>query len=150
MRPLRPPLIALWLLERFGDRYRKEALAGDFIEQFSARGSRTWVWIQVLRAIALHFSSFVGESTDSDPGQPPEESPPRQRRLSKYWREYRGALAFLLFFAGFRSAWADWVYVPTGSMNPTILEGDRLLIDKHVYGLRVPFSLVHLTQGENP
>ena len=51
---------------------------------------------------------------------------------------------------GFRSAWADWVYVPSGSMNPTILEGDRLLIDKHIYGLRVPISLTHLTNGENP
>ena len=35
-------------------------------------------------------------------------------------------------------------------MNPTILEGDRLLIDKHVYGLRVPFSLIHLTRGADP
>jgi signal peptidase I len=35
-------------------------------------------------------------------------------------------------------------------MNPTILEGDRLFVDKHVYGLRVPFSLTHLTAGENP
>jgi signal peptidase I len=51
---------------------------------------------------------------------------------------------------GFRSAWADWVYVPSGSMNPTILEGDRLLIDKHIYGLHVPISLTHLTNGENP
>lgn len=68
----------------------------------------------------------------------------------KYWREYRAVLAFLLLLTGFRSAWADWVYVPTGSMNPTVLEGDRLLIDKHGYGLRVPFTLIHLTQGEGP
>lgn len=35
-------------------------------------------------------------------------------------------------------------------MNPTIVEGDRLLVDKHVDGLRVPFTLTHLTQGQNP
>jgi hypothetical protein len=44
---------------------------------------------------------------------------------------------FLPLMLGFRSAWADWVTVPTGSMNPTILEGDRLLVDKHVFGLRI-------------
>src|SRR5579863_8404290 len=72
------------------------------------------------------------------------------RALRRAAREYRGLLVFLVLMGGFRSAWADWVYVPTGSMNPTILEGDRLLIDKHVYGLRVPFTLTHLTSGENP
>src|ERR1700728_2753352 len=72
------------------------------------------------------------------------------RALIRQAHEYRGLLVFLVLMCGFRSAWADWVYVPTGSMNPTILEGDRLLVDKHVYGLRVPFSLVHLTAGEDP
>jgi signal peptidase I len=70
--------------------------------------------------------------------------------LRRYWQEYRGFAVFLLLMLGFRSAWADWVYVPSGSMNPTILEGDRLLVDKHVYGLRVPFTLIHITRGEDP
>jgi len=74
----------------------------------------------------------------------------RPGTLAAYWREYRGLLVFLVLMFGFRSAWADWVYVPTGSMNPTIIEGDRLLIDKHIYGLRLPFSLIHLTEGQNP
>lgn len=66
------------------------------------------------------------------------------------WREYRGFLVFAFLMMAFRSAWADWVQVPTGSMNPTILEGDRLLVDKHVYGMRVPWTLVHLTWGRDP
>ena len=72
------------------------------------------------------------------------------KKFSAIWRHYRGTLLFLLLMFGFRSAWADWVTVPTGSMNPTILEGDRLLVDKHVFGLRIPFTLVHLTAGEDP
>jgi signal peptidase I len=76
--------------------------------------------------------------------------PVAPRGLNSYWRDYRGPLLLLALLFCFRSAWADWVYVPSGSMNPTILEGDRLLVDKHVYGLRVPFSLAHLTQGEDP
>lgn len=56
------------------------------------------------------------------------------RTLIHYGREYRGVMIFLLLVGGFRSAWKDWVYVPSGSMNPTIVEGDRLLVDKHVLG----------------
>jgi signal peptidase I len=71
-------------------------------------------------------------------------------KLGAWWRNYRSTLLFLCLLLGFRSAWADWVRVPTGSMNPTILEGDRVLIDKHVFGLRVPFTRVHLTAGQDP
>lgn len=34
----------------------------------------------------------------------------------------------------------DWFDVPTGSMEPTIMVGDRILVHKWAYGLRVPFS----------
>jgi len=71
-------------------------------------------------------------------------------RLRAWWLAYRSTLLFLCLMLTFRSAWADWVTVPTGSMNPTILEGDRLLVDKHVFGLRIPFTRVHLTAGEDP
>jgi signal peptidase I len=69
---------------------------------------------------------------------------------ARWWREYRGTLLFLFLMLVFRSAWADWVSVPTGSMNPTILEGDRVLVDKHVYGLRIPWTLTRLTDGRDP
>jgi signal peptidase I len=68
------------------------------------------------------------------------------RRLS----EYRNFVLFLGLMFVFRSAWADWMVVPTGSMNPTIIEGDRVLVDKHAFGLRVPFTLTRLTRGEDP
>ena len=75
---------------------------------------------------------------------------PSMQSATRAWREYRSLVLFLMLMLGFRSAWADWVQVPTGSMNPTILEGDRVLVDKHSYGLRVPFTLAHLTRGDDP
>src|SRR5688572_30726725 len=72
------------------------------------------------------------------------------RPAVRWWREYRGSLLFLLLMLVFRSAWADWVSVPTGSMNPTIIEGDRVLVDKHVYGVRIPWTLIRLTDGRDP
>jgi signal peptidase I len=76
--------------------------------------------------------------------------PDIKRSSRKWWREYRGTAFFLLFMFMFRSAWADWVSVPTGSMNPTIVEGDRVLVNKHVYGLRIPWTLVRLSGGRDP
>ena len=66
------------------------------------------------------------------------------------WLEYRNLALFLGMMFVFRSAWADWMVVPTGSMNPTIVEGDRVLVDKHAFGLRVPFTRTRLTDGEDP
>jgi signal peptidase I len=71
-------------------------------------------------------------------------------KSAKFWREWRGSFAFLFLMLVFRSAWADWMHVPTGSMNPTIVEGDRILVDKHVYGLRLPWTLIRLTEGRDP
>lgn len=70
--------------------------------------------------------------------------------FTRLWRQHRGILLFLFLMFCFRSAWADWVRVPTGSMNPTIIEGDRLLVDKHALGLRIPFTRIRLTPGDEP
>ncbi len=133
MRRLRISALAIWLVERLAPAYRREALAGDVLEAFQRGRSRAWLWREVLRTLSLR----LGESLDS-------------RALRGYLRDYRGVLAFLVLMLGFRSAWADWMYVPSGSMNPTLLEGDRILVDKHVYGFRVPFTHVHLTPGRDP
>jgi signal peptidase I len=76
--------------------------------------------------------------------------PDIKRTSRRWWREYRGTAFFLFCMLMFRSAWADWVSVPTGSMNPTIIEGDRVLVNKHVYGLRIPWTLTRLTDGRDP
>jgi signal peptidase I len=76
--------------------------------------------------------------------------PDFRKSSREWWREYRGTALFLFCMLMFRSAWADWVSVPTGSMNPTIIEGDRVLVDKHVYGVRIPWTLVRLTDGRDP
>jgi signal peptidase I len=55
-----------------------------------------------------------------------------------------------LVLGSFRSAIADWVHVPTGSMQPTVLEGDRLFVNKVAYDLRVPFTSVRLARWADP
>ncbi len=65
-------------------------------------------------------------------------------------RDYRGTLLFLALMLVFRSSYADWMRVPTGSMNPTIIEGDFIFANKHAYGWRIPFTTQHLTEGAAP
>ena len=74
---------------------------------------------------------------------------PRQR-VSTVLKTNRSLLVFLGLMLVFRSAVADWMVVPTGSMNPTIVEGDRIFVDKAAYGLRVPFTMQRLTSGSDP
>ena len=35
-------------------------------------------------------------------------------------------------------------------MQPTILGGDRIFVDKVAYDLKVPFTTLHLAQWSNP
>lgn len=68
----------------------------------------------------------------------------------KTWiRNNRGLLTFLLCLGLFRTAIADWNPVPTGSMRPTILEGDVVLVNRLAYDLKIPLTNVSLvTLGE--
>ena len=59
-------------------------------------------------------------------------------------------LVLLLVLSSLRSSLADWNHVPTGSMNPTIVEGDRVLVNKLAYDLKVPFTTWHLAEWSTP
>ena len=78
---------------------------------------------------------------------------PKLEELSapaRYWREWRGFVLFIAIMLLFRSAIADWNQVPTGSMIPSILEGDRIVVDKLAYDLRVPFTFTRLARWADP
>ncbi|MBX2881051.1 MAG: signal peptidase I [Granulosicoccus sp.] len=64
--------------------------------------------------------------------------------------EYRGLLLFLILMSVFRSSIADWNDVPTSSMRPTIIEGDRILINKLAYDVQVPFLYKSLYRYADP
>jgi signal peptidase I len=71
-------------------------------------------------------------------------------RFARLLAANKSLLIFLGLMLVFRSAVADWMLVPSGSMNPTIVEGDRIFVDKAAYGLRIPFTTVRLTRGNDP
>jgi len=59
------------------------------------------------------------------------------------------ALAVVVLLA-FRSTVADWNRIPTESMLPSLVAGDRILVDKLAYDLRVPFTLQRLARRADP
>lgn len=70
--------------------------------------------------------------------------------VKSIWRENRSLLLFLVLMFCFRSAIADWNDVPSGSMKPTLLEGDRIGLNKMAYDLRVPFTHISLYKIADP
>jgi signal peptidase I len=73
-----------------------------------------------------------------------------RERWKNLWRESKSLLLIIVIMTAVRSAIADWNDVPTGSMNPTIVQGDRVFINKLAYDLKVPFTTWHLAQWSNP
>jgi signal peptidase I len=70
--------------------------------------------------------------------------------LRSWLRSNRGFLLFLFCFALFRTAVADWNPVPSGSMRPTLLEGDVLFVNRLAYDLKVPLTDVGIASLGEP
>lgn len=74
-----------------------------------------------------------------------------KRRARKFWQEWlKPILIIVVVLSTLRSAIADWNDVPTGSMRPTILEGDRIFVNKLAYDLKIPFTTHRVMEWSSP
>ena len=70
-----------------------------------------------------------------------------KRRLLLFYRGWGFSLIIAILIAtSFKSAIADWNDIPSGSMKPTILIGDRIFVNKLAYDLKLPYTTWHLAQ----
>lgn len=75
----------------------------------------------------------------------------QRAKFISIWREWlRPMVLVAAVIFPFRSVVADWNMVPSGSMRPTIVEGDRIFVDKLAYDLKLPFTTQHLAQWADP
>ena len=79
----------------------------------------------------------------------------KKERINKdllvLYKEWISSILFALLIAtSIKSAIADWNDVPTGSMKPTILEGDRIFINKLAYDFKIPYTTIHIATWSNP
>lgn len=70
--------------------------------------------------------------------------------LPGLWKENRSLITFILLMVVFRTSVADWNTVPTGSMKPTIIEGDRIWVNKVAYDFNLPFTHISLKHFNDP
>jgi len=69
---------------------------------------------------------------------------------NKILNEIRIFLLMVLIVSSLRSALADWNDVPTGSMKPTIEVGDRVVVNKLAYDLKIPFTTINIFKWADP
>jgi signal peptidase I len=75
----------------------------------------------------------------------------RTKKLATFWQSWmRPLIVVVLIIGAFRSAIADWNDVPTGSMKPSIIEGDRIFVNKLAYDLKIPFTRWQIVGWKNP
>ena len=64
----------------------------------------------------------------------PPDAAPAKREESALWREIKGLAWVLLAVLAFHSFVAKPFYIPSESMMPVLLKGDRLVVSKYPYG----------------
>lgn len=73
------------------------------------------------------------------------------KKLKLFWKGWGYSIFIAVIIASsFKSAIADWNIVPTGSMKPTIVEGDRIFINKLAYDLKIPYTTWHIADWRAP
>ncbi|NUU01426.1 signal peptidase I [Herbaspirillum robiniae] len=72
------------------------------------------------------------------------------KTLKNLLGEYKGLMVFMALMVVFRSAIADYNVVPSGSMLPTVMIGDRILVNKLAYDLRVPLTHISIARLGEP
>jgi len=73
-------------------------------------------------------------------------------RFTRAWfrKEVAPVLLALLLVTAARSSLADHYYVPSSSMENTLFAGDRVVVDKTAYGVRLPYTKIDLIEGAHP
>ncbi len=79
----------------------------------------------------------IPEASAAEPAAPPVEEKPAEEKKDKgsaVWREIKGLFWVLLAVLAFHSFIAKPFYIPSESMMPGLLTGDRLVVTKYPYG----------------
>ena len=72
-------------------------------------------------------------------------------RKVPFWRGEWASLAMMvLLLTVTRTSLANHYQVPSGSMEPTLMPGDRVAVNMMAYGLRVPFTDIELIDRGEP
>lgn len=71
-------------------------------------------------------------------------------RLRAFWRDNRQFFALLVCIVFFKSAIADLSSISGASMQPTLLDGDKVWVNKLAYNVKIPFTEISLAEVADP
>jgi signal peptidase I len=74
----------------------------------------------------------------------------KTRRRQSLWEFIRGLLPAVVIFLVIRTFFIEAYRIPSESMEPTLLVGDFLFVNKLIYGPKIPFTRVHLPGYAEP
>jgi signal peptidase I len=75
----------------------------------------------------------------------------REVRTKSVFREYLEAAIIAILLALFIRAFIVQAFkIPSGSMKPTLLVGDHILVNKFIYGIKIPFTDHFVLQIKKP
>lgn len=85
-------------------------------------------------------------------GNQKEQTPPEVKKPQRrVFQEYSEALAVAVILAILiRALFIQAFKIPSGSMIPTLLIGDHILVNKLIYGIRIPFTKERWPKLRNP
>lgn len=121
-----------WLADKFyfQPRRKREALA--LVEQLKVRKN------------TLEAQGLASEDIDI-------QAAAQRARQQPWWLDWTaGLFPVIAVVFVLRSFAYEPFRIPSGSMIPTLLVGDLILVDKYTYGLRMPVWNAKLTQGRAP
>jgi signal peptidase I len=79
------------------------------------------------------------------------EKEDRKIRTKSVFREYLEAAIIAIVLALFIRAFVVQAFkIPSGSMKPTLLIGDHILVNKFIYGVKIPFTDHFVLQVKKP
>jgi signal peptidase I len=74
-----------------------------------------------------------------------------EKKKKSTFREYAEAIIVALVLALFIRTFVVQAFkIPSGSMEPTLEIGDHILVNKFIYGVRIPFTSIQLFPWEKP
>jgi len=99
--------------------------------------------LTALTGVIVALDKLVWKTDMEDPRQ----APGGQRVLVEYARSFFPVLLFVLVI---RSFVFEPFRIPSGSMMPTLLEGDFIFVKKYAYGLRLPVTESKVIETGSP
>lgn len=70
--------------------------------------------------------------------------------LSLFWKDNRQFFLLLFCIVFFKSAIADLSSISGASMQPTLLDGDKVWVNKLAYDVKIPFTEISLAEVADP